>query len=80
MPQAGTGDGPEGAAEMGVAPERCVVIGDIGGDIAVARTVGAGHIMIPTSATLRRGGGCRHSGGRSTDGLSNAHPVPPEPT
>ena len=66
-----------GAAEMGVAPERCVVIGDIGSDIAVARTVGAGHIMVPTSATLRRGGGCRHSGGRSTDGLSNAHAVPP---
>jgi histidinol-phosphate phosphatase family protein len=40
------------AAELGVAPERCVVIGDIGADVAAARAAGARAVLVPTPATL----------------------------
>lgn len=40
------------AADLGVRPEQCVVIGDIGTDVAAARAAGAGHILVPTIRTL----------------------------
>jgi histidinol phosphatase-like enzyme len=39
------------AAELGVSPARCVVIGDIGADVEAARAAGARAILVPTPAT-----------------------------
>jgi histidinol-phosphate phosphatase family protein len=39
------------AAALGVPPERCVVVGDIGADVSAARAAGAGHILVPTPKT-----------------------------
>jgi histidinol-phosphate phosphatase family protein len=39
------------AAALGVAPERCVVVGDIGADIGAARAAGARGVLVPTPAT-----------------------------
>ena len=41
------------AARLGVRPERCVVVGDIGADIEAARAAGARGILVPTPATRR---------------------------
>jgi beta-phosphoglucomutase-like phosphatase (HAD superfamily) len=37
---------------LGVAVERCVVVGDIGADVEAARAAGAGAVLVPTAATL----------------------------
>jgi histidinol-phosphate phosphatase family protein len=37
--------------ELGIAPERCAVVGDIGADVDAARAVGARAILVPTSRT-----------------------------
>ncbi|GAA4615559.1 hypothetical protein GCM10023195_68620 [Actinoallomurus liliacearum] len=58
----GTGDGCDcrkpapglvlqAAADLGVAPEECLVVGDIGGDVAAARAAGARGVLIPTPRT-----------------------------
>jgi HAD superfamily hydrolase (TIGR01662 family) len=39
------------AAELGVGPHECAVIGDIGADIEAARSAGARGVLVPTSAT-----------------------------
>lgn len=39
------------AADLGVPPEHCVVIGDIGSDVKAARAANAGHVLVPTSST-----------------------------
>lgn len=39
------------AETLGVDPERCVVIGDIGPDVVAARTAGARGILVPTPQT-----------------------------
>jgi HAD superfamily hydrolase (TIGR01662 family) len=39
------------AAALGVPAARCVVIGDIGGDVAAARAAGARGILVPSPAT-----------------------------
>jgi HAD superfamily hydrolase (TIGR01662 family) len=39
------------AASLGVAPEECVVIGDVAGDVAAARAAGARGILVPTPRT-----------------------------
>ena len=39
------------AADLGVAPHECVVIGDIGTDVAAARAAGARGILVPTAQT-----------------------------
>jgi histidinol-phosphate phosphatase family protein len=39
------------AATLGVAPEECVVIGDVGGDVAAAQAAGARGILVPTPRT-----------------------------
>jgi histidinol-phosphate phosphatase family protein len=39
------------AAALGVPPERCVVIGDIGGDLGAARAAGARSVLVPTAVT-----------------------------
>jgi histidinol-phosphate phosphatase family protein len=39
------------AAALGVAPEDCVVIGDIGADMGAARAAGARGILVPTAET-----------------------------
>jgi histidinol-phosphate phosphatase family protein len=39
------------ARELGVAPARCAVIGDIGADVEAARAAGARAILVPTAAT-----------------------------
>ena len=36
------------AAELGVAPDECVVVGDIGADVAAARAAGARGVLVPT--------------------------------
>ena len=39
------------AAALGVPPERCAVIGDIGADMQAARAAGARGVLVPTPAT-----------------------------
>ncbi len=39
------------AAELGVQPEQCVVVGDIGSDIQAAQAAGARGILVPTPQT-----------------------------
>jgi HAD superfamily hydrolase (TIGR01662 family) len=39
------------AAELGVTPRECVVIGDIGTDVAAARAAGARGVLVPTPRT-----------------------------
>jgi histidinol-phosphate phosphatase family protein len=39
------------AAELGVPPERCAVIGDIGADVDAARAAGARPVLVPTART-----------------------------
>ena len=41
------------ARRVGVAPGRCVVIGDIGSDVEAARAAGARPILVPTAETRR---------------------------
>jgi histidinol-phosphate phosphatase family protein len=40
------------AGRLGVAPARCVVIGDIGADVEAAAGAGAGAVLVPTERTL----------------------------
>jgi beta-phosphoglucomutase-like phosphatase (HAD superfamily) len=39
------------AAALGVPAERCVVIGDIGADVAAAAAAGARAVLVPTPVT-----------------------------
>lgn len=39
------------AAALGVAPHRCLVVGDIGSDIAAAQAAGATGVLVPTTET-----------------------------
>ena len=39
------------ARALRTAPSRCVVVGDIGGDVAAAGAAGAAAVMVPTAAT-----------------------------
>ncbi|HST65687.1 MAG TPA: HAD-IIIA family hydrolase [Mycobacteriales bacterium] len=39
------------ASALGVPPSRCVVIGDIGADVAAARAAGARGVLVPTAVT-----------------------------
>jgi HAD superfamily hydrolase (TIGR01662 family) len=41
------------AADLGVSPAECAVIGDIGADIGAARAAGARAILVPNGATRR---------------------------
>jgi histidinol-phosphate phosphatase family protein len=41
------------ACRLGVAPRRCVVVGDIGSDMDAARAAGADAVLVPTPVTLR---------------------------
>jgi len=41
----------EVAERLGVAPERCAVIGDIGADVEAARAAGARGVLVPTPRT-----------------------------
>lgn len=43
----------EAAAALGVAPERCAVVGDIGADVEAARAAGARGVLVPTPFTRR---------------------------
>jgi HAD superfamily hydrolase (TIGR01662 family) len=43
----------DAAAQLGVPVDRCVVIGDIGADVAAAAAAGARGILVPTRRTLR---------------------------
>jgi D-glycero-D-manno-heptose 1,7-bisphosphate phosphatase len=43
----------EAAARLGVAPERCAVIGDIGPDVEAAEAAGAFGILVPRPRTRR---------------------------
>jgi histidinol-phosphate phosphatase family protein len=40
------------ARDLGVRPEDCVVVGDIGADVLAARAAGARSVLVPTEATL----------------------------
>jgi len=39
------------AAELGVPPDRCVVVGDIRADVAAAHAAGAAGVLVPNEAT-----------------------------
>ena len=39
------------AAELGVDPADCVVVGDVGSDVAAARAAGARAVLVPTAVT-----------------------------
>jgi len=39
------------ARELGVPPQLCVVIGDIGADVEAARAAGAAAVLVPTART-----------------------------
>ena len=39
------------ASALGVPPERCAVVGDIGADMGAARAAGARGVLVPTPAT-----------------------------
>ena len=39
------------ASALGLPPERCVVVGDIGADVGAARAAGARAVLVPTPAT-----------------------------
>lgn len=41
----------EACTRLGVGPDRCVVIGDIGSDVEAARAAGAHAVLVPTSLT-----------------------------
>jgi histidinol-phosphate phosphatase family protein len=41
----------EAAARIGVPPERCVLVGDIGADMEAAEAAGARGILVPNAAT-----------------------------
>src|SRR5581483_2977044 len=41
----------DAAAALGVRPDRCVVVGDIGADMGAALAAGATGIMVPTPVT-----------------------------
>lgn len=41
----------QAARALGVAPQRCVVIGDIGADVGAARAAGAASVLVPTAIT-----------------------------
>ena len=41
----------QAAAALGVASERCVVVGDIGADVEAAAAAGARAVLVPTPAT-----------------------------
>jgi histidinol-phosphate phosphatase family protein len=43
----------EAADRLGVAPERCAVVGDIGADVDAARAAGARAVLVPTPRTRR---------------------------
>lgn len=43
----------DAAARLGVPPERCAVIGDIGADVAAAEAAGARGILVPDRRTRR---------------------------
>ena len=42
----------QAAQRLGVAPERCAVVGDIGADVQAAHAAGARAILVPTERTL----------------------------
>jgi histidinol-phosphate phosphatase family protein len=41
----------DAAAELGVAPERMAVVGDIGADVEAAAAAGAASVLVPTAVT-----------------------------
>jgi histidinol-phosphate phosphatase family protein len=41
----------DAASRLGIAPERCAVIGDIGADVEAARAAGARAVLVPTPRT-----------------------------
>jgi HAD superfamily hydrolase (TIGR01662 family) len=41
----------QATAELGVRPEDCIVVGDIGADVAAARAAGSRSVLIPTPET-----------------------------
>jgi histidinol-phosphate phosphatase family protein len=41
----------EAAARLGIAPQRCAVIGDIGSDVQAARAAGARGVLVPNDRT-----------------------------
>jgi histidinol-phosphate phosphatase family protein len=41
----------EAAARLGVAPELCAVVGDIGSDVEAGLAAGARAVLVPTAAT-----------------------------
>ena len=42
----------QAADRLGVEPERCIVIGDIGADVEAAHAAGASAVLVPTPRTL----------------------------
>ncbi len=63
----------DACAALGVLPERCVVVGDIGSDVQAAVAAGATGILVPTAATrpdeVARAAHVRVDLGSAIDGL-----------
>lgn len=58
----------QAAAALGVAPRECLVVGDIGADVAAARAAGARAVLIPTPQTRPE----EVAGARVASGLGEA--------
>jgi HAD superfamily hydrolase (TIGR01662 family) len=41
----------QAAMDLGVRPEECVMVGDVGSDVAAARAAGARSVLVPTTGT-----------------------------
>jgi histidinol-phosphate phosphatase family protein len=68
------------AADLGVAPHECVVIGDIGSDVAAARAAGARGILVPAARTRpaeRAGARVASSLAEAVDMVTGAIPLAP---
>ena len=67
------------AGDLGLSAADCVVIGDIGADIAAARAAGARAVLVPTAATLpgeRVGVPCAGTITEAVDAVLAGRPIP----
>ena len=71
----------DACAEVGVTPDRCVLVGDIASDVEAAEAAGARALLVPTPATrpeeverARRSGGWAPTLGAAVEAILAGHP------
>ena len=71
----------DACAELGVSPDRCVLVGDIATDVEAAEAAGARALLVPTAATraeevegARRSGGWAPTLGAAVEAILAGHP------